>query len=141
MVRPVKGSGIGAVNIPEILTGKPKILQGLGTAIAPPVKGGGFIGLSEVPASGLPNIMPSETSILEPEDSGFSILTPRAKKSGTDFLTGIANLFKPSSQGAQAEEASTSSVGFSNTHRLFKRDSKSKCRKSATRTDIGRSKA
>jgi len=100
MVQPVKGSGIGAVNIPEILTSKPKILQGLGTAIAPPVEGGGFIGLSEVPASGLPNIMPGETNIFDVEGSGsFTIPTKRGPETLSEFaksnLSGFMNVFKP----------------------------------------------
>ena len=100
MVQPVKGSGIGAVNIPEILTSKPKILQGLGTAIAPPVEGGGFIGLSEVPASGLPNIMPGETNIFDVEGSGsFTIPTKRGPETLSEFaksnLSGFMDMFKP----------------------------------------------
>ena len=41
MVSPVKGSGIGQVNIQDLITRRPQILQGLdaglGTSLAPPV--------------------------------------------------------------------------------------------------------
>ena len=101
MVSPVKGSGIGVVNIPDLITKQPEILQGLDAGLSTKLtrpQGLGNIGLSQVPPSGLPDIMPSDVNIFEPEDSGFSILTPRARESGTEFLTGLANLFKPGPQ-------------------------------------------
>ena len=101
MVSPVKGSGIGQVNIQDLITRRPQILQGLdaglGTSLAPPV-GSGSIGLSQMPLSGAPDIMPSDVNVFEPEDTGFSILTPRARESGADFLEGLSSLIRPGPQ-------------------------------------------
>ena len=101
MVSPVKGSGIGQVNIQDLITRRPQILQGLdaglGTSLAPTV-GSGNIGLSQMPLSGAPDIMPSDVNVFEPEDTGFSILTPRAKESGADFLEGLSSLIRPGPQ-------------------------------------------
>ena len=104
MVNPVKGSGIGQVSITDILTSNPKILQGLdaglNTSPSPQGGAGGGIGLSQVPSSGLPDVMPNEGSIFDLDDpSAFTIQTKRGPETISEFaasnLAGFYEMFKP----------------------------------------------
>lgn len=104
MVNPVKGSGIGQVSITDILTSNPKILQGLdaglNTSLSPQGGAGGGIGLSQVPSSGLPDVMPNEGSIFDADDpSAFTIQTNRGPETISEFaksnLSGLFSVFAP----------------------------------------------
>lgn len=65
-----------------------------------PASGG--IGLSQVPASGLPDIMPSENSIFGDDSNEFTIQTKRGPETISEFaasnLAGFTDLFKPTAE-------------------------------------------
>ena len=65
----------------------------------------GGIGLSQVPASGLPDILPSETNIFGDDSDGFKIQTKRGPETISEFaasnLAGFYEMFKPTPEDAR----------------------------------------
>tara|TARA_R100001440_G_scaffold54893_2_gene74694 strand:+ start:284 stop:2137 length:1854 start_codon:yes stop_codon:yes gene_type:complete len=117
MVASVKGSGIGQVKPIDIasggITGRPTFTQNLqsivsGQGVLPntnplsPVPGGSNIGLNQVPSTGLPNILPSETvSELMQPDKGLgesildAIIKPEAQTAFGDLVDSIGSIVAP----------------------------------------------
>ena len=65
----------------------------------------GGIGLSQVPASGLPDILPSETNLFGDDSDGFKIQTKRGPETISEFaasnLDGFYEMFKPTPEDAR----------------------------------------